>query len=976
MTFEEFVQENSGKNKWQLNDHRQIENRLLDVFQTTLTSSNHYMDATVPLDFATDALKEAVKVVDSYSNINKNYNNLEPLFPLYQENVKTQNVGADAGIGPMALINTFRVIMQIAKLDLDKTIEISRRRGKVNTKRNLFSIIPNIGNLYDKFDANGISIMDWTSALINAHVDAAKDSYITRLNVNSYTYDVVALLTSSGVGLNQFYFLPQPVLKEIANESIRRGSSKMGLTKKERNDKRWKDSILNKYEKAAKLDKKNFYSRLDDGTLTIEWNGNTYNVKDLVFNAESNTMLLNAEWLKEQLRDHYNKNFSTDWYRNQVIIYEYFTDIQNYSKALSNMVLASQVDTGKMGKNQAELILSLHNIERMMDDPHFTNAEDVYNKTFLGRKLNNSTGLLFDLLKNEMIEFSPGFLKMVNKFGELSNTYYDRKSNNITKYMSEMKFAMQAEFFNEYCKQNNINLKDMFYGNNTIVDRVDRLRNQILTGTRYLELSDNMLLKMLIPGINVEGKPKKFETVLKLRDTDAKNAYTYAWRDLLEHSSEEVRNIAKDLIIYSFYTSGGRGTGIYATLDLVPFEVLGNLSYTVDGVDYTYNQHLKDLLKRSNDNSLDFNKYMDYAFRALQGVEDIVQSATPNRQQLHEGQTVYITTEQGDYNTTTGLPVPYLQYNNTLFKLVGRLQNETDYYPVYAATNSINFKERGFTINEGTTTSFIDGNQRIDATDLSIEFEPKFLQNEMFVPIDNPFDVTNSEATDITEDNEEYGKPETSEGVIYKISEISKIGFRKGLPQKTPNVDYVFTENAEVYTYIQNLRDGYSFPNPNAPKINVSDVNGTNQAGIRTDKSGNITPNAYGIIVKKYQQDDNGKFVAKEGQFQDNDEDFVMFTQLNEDMFSKLKASSNTKVVFPSQMALGKAALPLRFAEWLQFELHLRFNVETVVEKNTNSSYDGYGLRVIDVTQQNTFVTEFNNSKEFPTDEMIHCIKS
>ena len=75
-------------------------------------------------------------------------------------------------------------------------------------------------------------------------------------------------------------------------------------------------------------------------------------------------------------------------------------------------------------------------------------------------------------------------------------------------------------------------------------------------------------------------------------------------------------------------------------------------------------------------------------------------------------------------------------------------------------------------------------------------------------------------------------------------------------------------------------------------------------------------------------------------------------------------------------MALGKAALPLRFAEWLQFELHLRFNVETVVEKNTNSSYVGYGLRVIDVTQQTTFVTEFNNSKEFPTDEMIHCIKS
>jgi hypothetical protein len=50
-------------------------------------------------------------------------------------------------------------------------------------------------------------------------------------------------------------------------------------------------------------------------------------------------------------------------------------------------------------------------------------------------------------------------------------------------------------------------------------------------------------------------------------------------------------------------------------------------------------------------------------------------------------------------------------------------------------------------------------------------------------------------------------------------------------------------------------------------KLNVSDVNGTNQAGIRTDDHGNLTPNAYGIIVKKYQQGKDGKFVAQEGVF-------------------------------------------------------------------------------------------------------------
>ena len=762
-TLEEFKNENRGKTKWELNNSSQVENRLLDIFQTTLTSDNHYMDATVPLDFATDALKVAVNDVDKYSNLNKDYNDTEPLFPLYQEGIKTQNVGADAGIGPMALINTFRVIMQIAKLNLDKTIKIKSRRGKNSVSRNLVALIPNINNLYDKYDSDGVSIMDWTSALINAHVDAAKDSYITRLNVNSYTYDVVALLTSSGVGLSQFYFLPQPILKEIAEESIRRSSSKIGISKKDRRDTKWRDVISNKYIKNAKLSK-SFYNDLDSGKLEIEWKGNKYNASDLIFNKE---------WLLEQLKNHYEGNMDSDWYRNQIIIFEYFKDIQNYSKALSNLVLASQVDTGKMGKNLSELILSLHNIERMQDDIHFTNAEDVYNKTFLGKKMNNSTGLLFDLLKSEMLEFSPGFLKMVNLFGKLSDTYYDRDPRNINQYMYEMKFAMQAEFFNEFCKQNNINLKDMFYGDNTIVDKVNKIRNIVLSNNGYFKLTDNMLLKMLIPAIQVKGKPKKFETVLKLRDTDAKNAYTYAWRDLLENDDPEIRKIAKELIVYSFYTSGGRGTGIYATLDLVPFEVLGNLSYTKDGVDYTYNQHLKDLLKRSNSNTLDFNKYMEYAFKASMDNDDIVQpvqsysSSSLSSEQVENGKTIYFTAVNGDLVTADKTPLPFLKKDDNLYKLVGLFKDgDGEVEPVYALTDSINYKERGFTINEGTNKSTINDGK--DYTDLSVPFTNKFKDNRQFIKIDNIFDIEDTYSAPVEEDedsvsNEEQTTDSTSE---------------------------------------------------------------------------------------------------------------------------------------------------------------------------------------------------------------------
>lgn len=183
---------------------------------------------------------------------------------------------------------------------------------------------------------------------------------------------------------------------------------------------------------------------------------------------------------------------------------------------------------------------------------------------------------------------------------------------------------------------------------------------------------------------------------------------------------------------------------------------------------------------------------------------------------------------------------------------------------------------------------------------------------------------------------------------------LSTEGYRKGDPQRHPDVNYVFTENAEAYIASHSFpleeEPDIVFPNQGKTKLNVSDVNGTNQAGIRTDDKGNISLNAYGIVVKKYQQDANGRFVAKEGQFQDTDEDFNLFVSLNEDMFRRLSESSNKKIVFPTQMGLGKAALPKRFAEWLQSKLSTRFGINSTIEKNQKADYDGYGLSLTSVS--------------------------
>ena len=175
--------------------------------------------------------------------------------------------------------------------------------------------------------------------------------------------------------------------------------------------------------------------------------------------------------------------------------------------------------------------------------------------------------------------------------------------------------------------------------------------------------------------------------------------------------------------------------------------------------------------------------------------------------------------------------------------------------------------------------------------------------------------------------------------------------YRKGLPQQNTNIAYVFTENAQAYVTANKqddswIADGYN--KGSKVTLKVSDVNGTNQAGIRTDSDGNISPNAFGIVVKKYQQKLGQRyFLQKEGQFQDTTEDFNLFKRLNEDMFSRLENSGLKQIVFPFQIAKGKAALPERFVDWLQQELFNRYGIQSKKARNTKAGYEGYGLDII-----------------------------
>lgn len=189
-------------------------------------------------------------------------------------------------------------------------------------------------------------------------------------------------------------------------------------------------------------------------------------------------------------------------------------------------------------------------------------------------------------------------------------------------------------------------------------------------------------------------------------------------------------------------------------------------------------------------------------------------------------------------------------------------------------------------------------------------------------------------------------------GTSSKNTSIATKNYTKTTPSDNPNTNFVFTDNAQAYTALHDV-EGVEKSQFNSPKegIKLNVTANSNQAGIRMKDDFTANSNAYGLVVKKNQQDNDGKFIHQEGTFKDTDEDFNMFVTLNEHMFNRLEASDNKEVVFPSKIALVRAALPKRFAEWLQQQLKDRYGLDyDIVEHESNSKnekykYEGYGLK-------------------------------
>lgn len=546
-----------------------IKNEMLEAYLKVLLTRDNTNSLKLSIDNATENVKEVLRDIEGPSSYHPTP--FEVYSPAYQEARKAEYTGGKAGIGPFALNNAHHILTQLTKLSMV-------RDAFTNTLN-----IWNIGGIYDTPVAGmkkGGRILDWLSAMINGFVDIAKDPYIVRLNVNSWTYNMVSFLLRTGKGKQTFYFVAQPILKEMA-EAVIKTKGKYGIDRTKtptQLENEAIESVLDKYDPTKKYRKKYEFINGNENSKANEYQDlfSTYQKENGEYTSRTRELLkLNKEEIS---------NFNEE----QVRIYYAWKALKPYADSLANLVKYSKVDTKKTGKTFAEQQTYYNGMWAMTEDANFADGEieRFYNETFIAKKTENSIPFGTSIFKNLLLRNTDTFLSKKDIMLSLLGRKNNADSKLLNALISGMEAQIKSGFFNQFIYQNGIDIHSMFTGKMSMAKRINNFKYEILKGnsklSRFLNNDgtiNNDFINYLIPNIDYNGLD--FIDTSSLLDADqsqANNLINY-WRELIDDPEPRVSQLFKDLVVYAFLTSGDNPT-MNSFFQYVPNSYKMSMGYT------------------------------------------------------------------------------------------------------------------------------------------------------------------------------------------------------------------------------------------------------------------------------------------------------------------------------------------------------------------------------------------------------------
>lgn len=465
------------------------------------------------------------------------------------------------GIGPFALNVTNHVLTCL--------FGVKFRETKFTEQTGIFN--------FDKLvDDDGNMISSWLSAFINAHVDIVKDPWISKMGVDPFTYNMVNLLIRSGFGEAGMWFIAQPIIKDMANASSTASSQFTRDTFKYKSVyAAQKDAVANAV--MAYLDEDDVKeSKLETYTGSNPSNEQVGARIDVV-----NYIKTHQKLLKEIAINPGKKTVIVDGKEYNVkevqktIFYAWKT-LEKYSIALSTLVQYTKIDTCKQGKTFIEMYRYLDMYDRLLNnDKSLWDRKSIENlamNSWIESKTRDTCTFPFKVLSTQLFNANENFIQrlVLPICNALKNADDPLNVDMMNEVSQSLQTSIKSKYIIDYAHHQlgmtDQDISNLFVGPRSMNHRFNMLWNAIRTNPKYSYLANNQLLTHLY-SVNeesevwVNGRQYERPSFLSISDSieDSRlnsDLMIDGWEDLLRDSDVNVKNFAKDLIIYAFLTSG------------------------------------------------------------------------------------------------------------------------------------------------------------------------------------------------------------------------------------------------------------------------------------------------------------------------------------------------------------------------------------------------------------------------------------
>lgn len=570
------VKDNKASIQFDKDTKQYHQNKLLENYMTLLKDNEN------SIQIAMRSIDNDTELVESIANQFESAGSTKTLpynfYTLHEQTDRRRDyITGKLGIAPFALNVTNQALTMVYGVKL-KESEF--------TKQTPFKRI----DLRD--DKNGNAVMSWLSAFINAHCDIVKDPYVSKINVNSFTYNMLNFLVRTGQADNSVWFITQPIVKDMAFAAeAASGHYGRDLTKsKYRAQKDATEKALRQYIAGylgITINKDSELYNNSDIRREINYINSDINSAntDTVDHDQRRIDIINSMFKGDKYLKSYALKYTSkedmlkdpDFCKAQIQVYKAWNILQPFVNDISKLVQLTKIDTKKQGNTLAKQMLYKEKYDQFLKDIQQGNTSfepegvmKMMTHSWIDKKTNSFMKAMKSILAGQVFEATTSYTSLVGQLGQFMNNYSQTEdiANKLDRNISQ---CIKSLFIRAYAQTNNIDVNRLFFGNNTIADRLANIKRRINNpDDKLFYLRNNKLLTSLVESDQVKDEttignngqiypaPKFVSTFHSISESSFnQDDLTDAWDELLDYPDDyELKDFARDLVVYAWLTSG------------------------------------------------------------------------------------------------------------------------------------------------------------------------------------------------------------------------------------------------------------------------------------------------------------------------------------------------------------------------------------------------------------------------------------